>query len=201
MTSSSTNVVFLFICYLSVEPAMAFPIPPSMRHARLSAFSGRASHVTFPIPEWAILCIFVTGGCLSCPISSPDLGRSLTPSPHPQHSSSPSLGRIGCRLSLDRGFRPSSYGSLVRPTIHPVLLDFTDICLGPLGSSAGDGATTLRHAVRRFYLISLPFTTADGAGRAAPRRISTRRGGLAYPISAGPRSRWYQRPSPQVSMV
>ena len=58
-----TGVVFLFVYCLSVESVMAFPIPPSMRHARFGTFPARDSHVTFPIPEWAILCIFGTGGC------------------------------------------------------------------------------------------------------------------------------------------
>jgi hypothetical protein len=68
MTPFVVGIVFLCICCQSVEPAMAFPIPPSMRNVRLGgAFASRASHVTLPIPEWAVLCIFITGRCMPAP--------------------------------------------------------------------------------------------------------------------------------------
>jgi hypothetical protein len=60
MTPFVVGVIFL--C-MAVEPAMAFPIPPAMRHVRDlgGAFAHRASHITLPIPEWAVLCIFISG--------------------------------------------------------------------------------------------------------------------------------------------
>ncbi len=49
--------------------------------------------------------------------------------------------------------------------------------------------------LRRLHAFS-PFAELDGTGRAGllPRRISARRGGLSYPMSAS-RTRRYQRQS------
>jgi hypothetical protein len=184
-------LLFFFFVAMLAELVMSLAIPRSIKHASIEAFSFSSSYVV--TPELALYSVFISGQTSS--VTGPSV--VAPPSIASLFRSYPLLHRGG----VCHGGCPQREGCFPHQSVpsYPQYVLSPSVLLSHLTDMIHRGSlspidTTLRNAIRRLSLfLSHSSNVTNAASRvASARRVTTRRGGVAYPMSTLRSSLWYQ---------